>query len=112
MVINRSVEQYRELIDNLNDSDFNLVTTLDVLGKLGIKFSAELNDILPYTNDLRENAMQILNLIKSGEINDMNDLYGKSVIGGRINALVNIESKFSTEDNILNYLNAEGESQL
>ena len=111
MVINRSVPQYRDLIDNLDDSDFNLLTSLDVLSKLGIKFSAELNDILPYANDLRENAMQILNLIKSGEINDMADLYGKSVIGGRINTLVTIESKFSTEDNILNYLNAEGESQ-
>lgn len=112
MIINRKSDNYRELIDTLNDiPNFDILTSLNVLDQLGIEFSAELPQLIEYQASIREQAMQILNVMKAGEIEDLADLFGKNVIGGRLSTLISIESKFNSEDNVLSYLNAEGETQ-
>lgn len=112
MTINGDSQDYRDLIGALNaPRSFDLDKSLDVLSKLGITFSATKPELDRYKVSLREHAMQILSLIKSGEINTITDLYGGRVIGGRINDLLSIEARFTAEENILSYLNADGESQ-
>ena len=112
MIINRKSQTYRDLMGTLNDiPNFDILTSLNVLDELGIEFTTELPQLIEYQASIREQAMQILNVMKAGEIEDMSDLFGKNVIGGRLSTLISIESKFNSEDNVLSYLNAEGETQ-
>jgi hypothetical protein len=112
MTINRKSQTYLGLMNTLNDiPNFDILTSLNVLDELGIEFSAELPQLIEYQASIREQTMQILNVMKAGEIEDMSDLFGKNIIGGRLATLISIESKFNSEDNVLSYLNAEGETQ-
>jgi hypothetical protein len=114
LIIDRSSSDYLELIEDLKTMSGNdklPALVLNSLSKLGIEFSASLADLALYQQPLRENAMQILNLIKSGVIEDVVDIFGKNVIGGRINKLISIETEFNSEENILSYNNAEGQQQ-
>lgn len=114
LIIDRSSSDYFELMDDLKTMSGNdklPALVLNSLSKLGIEFSASLADLAPYQQPLRENAMQILNLVKSGVIEDVVDIFGKNVIGGRINKLISIETEFNSEENILSYNNAEGQQQ-
>jgi hypothetical protein len=114
LIIDRSSSDYLELMEDLKTMSGNdklPALVLNSLSKLGIEFSASLADLAPYQQPLRENAMQILNLVKSGVIEDVIDIFGKNVIGGRINKLISIETEFNSEENILSYNNAEGQQQ-
>jgi len=114
LIIDRTSSDYFELMEDLNtmsNNDRLPALVLNSLSKLGIDFSASLADLATHQQELRENAMQILNLIKSGVIEDVVDIFGKNVIGGRINKLISIETEFNSEENILSYNNAEGQQQ-
>lgn len=114
LIIDRTSSDYFELMEDLKTMSSNdklPALVLNSLSKLGIEFSASLADLANYQQPLRENAMQILNLIKSGVIEDVIDIFGKNVIGGRINKLISIETEFNSEENILSYNNAEGQQQ-
>ena len=114
LIIDRTSSDYFELMEDLNTMSSNdrlPALVLNSLSKLGIDFSASLADLATHQQELRENAMQILNLIKSGVIEDVVDIFGKNVIGGRINKLIGIETEFNSEENILSYNNAEGQQQ-
>jgi len=112
MMINRKSDDYIELMDTAkNRSSYDLATALNALSVLGIEFNASLNDLAPFENSIREQTLQILDVMKSGEIEDVADLFGRTIVGGRINTLIAIESKFNSEDNILSYNNAEGQQQ-
>lgn len=112
MMINRKSDDYIDLMDTAkNRSSYDLATALNALSSLGIEFNATLNDLAQFENSIREQTLQILDVMKSGEIEDIADLFGRNVVGGRINTLIAIESKFNSEDNILSYNNAEGQQQ-
>ena len=114
LIIDRNSSDYFELMEDLKTMSSNdklPALVLNSLSTLGIEFSASLADLALYQQPLRENAMQILNLIKSGVIEDVVDIFGKNVIGGRINKLISIETEFNSEENILSYNNAEGQQQ-
>ena len=114
LIIDRTSSDYFELMEDLKTMTSNdklPALVLNSLSKLGIDFSASLADLATHQQELRENAMQILNLIKSGVIEDVVDIFGKNVIGGRINKLISIETEFNSEENILSYNNAEGQQQ-
>lgn len=112
MMINRKSDDYIDLMDTAkNRSSYDLATALNTLSSLGIEFNATLNELAQFENSIREQTLQILDVMKSGEIDDIADLFGRNVVGGRINTLIAIESKFSSEDNILSYNNAEGQQQ-
>jgi hypothetical protein len=112
MMINRKSDDYLDLMDTArNRSSYDLATALNALSSLGIEFNATLNDLAQFEQSIREQTLQILDVMKSGEIEDIADLFGRNVVGGRINTLIAIESKFNSEDNILSYNNAEGQQQ-
>ena len=119
MVVNRSSGEFLDLmtyVDNPEqfdnaDKSVNMDTVLYVLDKLGMKFSANADDLSEYAMTMREQAVQILNVLFKDEITNVAELYAKDIIGGRINALLNIEAAFSSEENILTYLNGDGEMQ-
>lgn len=112
MVINRKGTDYSEMMATAkNRSSVDLATSLELLDMIGIKLSGTENDLAPYENSIREQALQIIDVIKAEEIEDVADLFGRNIVGGRINTLIAIESKFNSEDNILSYFNAEGEQQ-
>jgi hypothetical protein len=114
MVIDRSTDEYAGLVAVLNNvSDINLIVAQAILSRLGIEFTATTDDLIKNNQERKiiENAISILSLINSADINTINDLYGNQLVGGRMNALLDIESKYTSEDNILSYSTAEGESQ-
>jgi hypothetical protein len=112
MMINRKSDDYIDLMDEAKArSTYDLATALNALSILGIEFTATLNELAQFENSIREQTLQILDVMKSGEIDDIADLFGRNVVGGRINTLIAIESKYSSEDNILSYNNAEGQQQ-
>jgi hypothetical protein len=112
MMINRKSDDYIDLMDEAKArSTYDLATALNALSVLGIEFTADLNELAQFENSIREQTLQILDVMKSGEIDDIADLFGRNVVGGRINTLIAIESKYSSEDNILSYNNAEGQQQ-
>ena len=112
MIIDRSTQDYSDLVAVLNNvSDINLVVAQAILSRLGVEFSGSIEELAKNENTIKESAIVILNLINNGEINTINELYGNQLIGGRMNALLDIEAKFTSEDNILSYSTAEGEPQ-
>ena len=112
MIINRDSDLYNRVTSLLNNpSQIDIFQSQAALNLLGIKFNADTDELLPYENMLRENLIQILNLFKNGTLSNINDLYGNNIIGGRINELLNLQGVFNGEDNILSYLNAEGQAQ-
>ncbi len=112
MIINRSADTYRKIINKLDKrSSIDLKSSLEILNSLGINFTASQNEIEKHSNTLKAEAIHILEQIKAGTINTIAELYGNSIIGGRINNLLAIEARFTGEDNILSYRNADGEAQ-
>jgi hypothetical protein len=113
MVINRESKYLAdEFLAYLNfKSQIGLEDSLDILSKLGIEFSASLEDLQKYKGDLRTIAIILLELVNDGTVNGIKDLYNNQVVNQRINDLIDIEGKFSSEDNVLSYLNADGESE-
>jgi hypothetical protein len=112
MMINRKSDDYIDLMETAkNRSSYDLATALNALSSLGIEFNATLNELAQFEDSIREQTLQILDVMKSGEIEDIADLYGKNIVGGRIKTLITFETKFNSEDNILSYNNAEGQQQ-
>ena len=104
MVINRNTDLYNRLINVLNNSSkIDIFQGQAAFNLLGITFSADSDELLPYESTIRENLINILHLIKNGTINSINDIYGNKVIGGRINELLDLQALFTSEDNILSY---------
>lgn len=110
----------RYTVDQTSDDYFMLVDQKDAGGiepilegfrKLGIEFSASAQELTRYETTLREEYIQIVNQFENKTITDLEDLFAKNVIGGRIDALIGIETKFEGEDNVLSYYNADGEIQ-
>jgi hypothetical protein len=112
IILNRDSAEYKSFIGILNKpNELDLNTVLDALVKLGITFTASRADLKKHEKTLRENLVQIAGLVKSETVSSIQELYGTNTIGGRINTLLNIQSEFSGEENILSYINAKGESQ-
>lgn len=110
----------RYTVNQASDDYFMLVDYKDSVGiepilkgfsDLGIEFSASPAELTRYETTLREQYIQIVNQFENKTITDLEDLFAKDVIGGRIDALIGIESKFEGEDNVLSYYNADGEIQ-
>lgn len=112
MMINRDSKDYQSLVNPLNErSIFDFNKALNALGKLGIVFSAGKRDLNKYGTQIREDAIQILTLIRDDKINTIDELYGNNIVGGRINKLLSIEAGFTGESNLLSFLSAEGQPQ-
>ena len=112
MMINRKSDDYIDLMETAkNRSSYDLATALNALSSLGIEYNATLNELAQFKESIRQQTLQILDVMKSGEIEDLADLFGKNIIGGRIKTLITFETKFNSEDNILSYNNAEGQQQ-
>ena len=114
MIIDRSSEDYSDLMDNLNvirKNDKVIAPVLQALSALGIEYTASMNDLGRFLQSMREDTIQILDLIDKQVIDDVADLFGRNIAGGRINSLVAIETRFNSEDNVLSYNNAEGQQQ-
>ena len=114
MVVSKSSQDFFQLLDLLEDSRsnrFGMQEALYVLGKLGIRFSADASVLESKTPTIRTEAIQILNALEREDIKTVDDIYGNNVIGGRINTLLSVEAQYNTEDNILSYLNSDGEMQ-
>lgn len=111
-IFNRNGSDYKFLMDALNNkAKLDLDKAVDVLNKLGITFTSNKQQLNKYAAEIRENTIQILGLLQSGVINNVSDLYGSSKVNGRIDKFLALESRFTGEDNILSYLNSDGESQ-
>lgn len=116
MVFDRSTRQFKKLVALAsNRRMFGLAEALEVLESLGITFSGTESQLLEYEQPITENALQILDLIRKQDgkqdVNSVAEIYGTQKIGGRINKLLSIEARFTSEDNMLTYLNADGEQQ-
>lgn len=114
MIIDRNSSDYSDLMDSLKTirrSDKVLAPVLQALSKLGIEYTASMNDLAKFLGGIRENTIQILELIEKEVIDDVADLFSRNIAGGRINSLISIESRFNSEDNVLSYNNAEGQQQ-
>ncbi len=107
--VNQASDDYFMLVD-YKDS-VGLEPVLEGFRKLGIEFSATTTELSRYETTLREQYIQIVNRFEDKTITDLEDLFAKDVIGGRIDTLIGIESKFEGEDNVLSYYNADGEIQ-
>jgi hypothetical protein len=112
MEINRDTDEYKDLMKMLDrKNSFSTEDAQLALRKLGITFTGTPAQMDKYGSVIREDAIQILEQLKAGSLNSISDIYGSNKIGGRINRLLSIEAGFSGEDNILNYINANGETQ-
>lgn len=118
MFINRFSSDFIELMQYQDDpsmfgdsKNVNMTAVLNVLGKMGIRFSADEEELEEYAVTMREIAVQIVNLIFENKIESVADLYENNIIQERIKTLAAIENRFNSEDNILTYLNGEGEMQ-
>ena len=110
MVIDRTNNDYADLVHMLN-KPIHLIESLFILQHFGITLSADIDDLVNLSPDIKDHATAILELVRNGEINSVGDLYSNQVIGGRINDLLSMEARFTSEDNVLTYLNAKGEQQ-
>jgi hypothetical protein len=115
LVINRTSDEFFELMEyyQLSKSNsYSLLDALSVLNYFGIKFSAPNDQLEQYSAQIREDSIQILNsAVFRDDIKTASDIFGNDVIGGRVNKLVDLEMTFNTEDNVLSYLNADGQPQ-
>jgi hypothetical protein len=107
--VNQASDDYFMLVD-YKDS-VGIEPILEGFRKLGIEFSASPAELTRYETTLREQYIQIVNQFENKTITDLEDLFAKDVIGGRIDTLIGIESRFEGEDNVLSYYNADGEIQ-
>lgn len=115
LFINRTSDQFFELqsFHDLSKSNaYTLLDALSVLSYFGIEFSATPEQLEQYAAQIREDSIQILNsAVFRDDIKTASDIFGNDVIGGRVNKLIDLELTFNTEDNVLSYLNAEGQPQ-
>jgi hypothetical protein len=115
LFINRISDEFFELqgfYELSKSSKYSLLDAMSVLSYFGVKFSASLEELEKHKAQIREDSIQILNsAVYRDDIKTAADIYGNDVIGGRINKLIDIEMLYNTEDNILSYLNADGEPQ-
>lgn len=126
MTINRSSDRLLKLLADKDAEETTLLSALDMLDALGIRFSATLEELsepipgmsISPARTIIENARQIYNVIskgiKSDSNFDINTIFARDkqgLVTGRINDLSGIEAQYSSEENILSFLNGEGESQ-
>lgn len=90
------------------------LTELEALRKLGIQFTRPDMDLI-YDHEaikvIEDSYSGITYAFKQGLINTYDDLFGKQVVNGPMNALLAIELNNTSEDNALSYQNAEGRQQ-
>jgi hypothetical protein len=112
LLIDRDSTDYRTLLRLLNNpSAIDLEISLGVLDIFGIEFSGSDEEIESNEADIIISAKSILTALKKGEINSASDIYSGQTVGGPMNKLLEIETEFSSEDNVLSYVNADGEQQ-
>jgi hypothetical protein len=112
LLIDRESRDYRVLISLLrNPTAIDLGIALGVLDTLGIELSGSDEEIESNEGDIIDAAKGILTAMNKGELNSVSDMYNGQVIGERINKLLEIETEFSSENNVLSYRNADGEQQ-
>jgi hypothetical protein len=110
IVFDRSTKEFSNLMSYLNRR-IELGDAIDIFKKIGIEFSGSLEVLDESSTMLKENAKFILGLIRDGEINRISDIYYSDKVEKRVKQLLELESKFTSDDNILTYLNADGEPQ-
>jgi len=115
LFINKTSDEFFELQDFYElskSSAYTLLDALSVLNYFGIQFSASPEQLESFAAQIREDSIQILNsAVYRDDIKTASEIFGNEVIGGRINKLINLEMSFNTEDNVLSYLNADGQPQ-
>lgn len=115
LFINRTSDEFFELQDFYElskSSAYTLLDSLSVLNYFGIEFSASPEELENFAAQIREDSIQILNsAVYRDDIKTASDIFGNEVIGGRVNKLIDLEMSFNTEDNVLSYLNADGQPQ-
>lgn len=121
IVLNRYSDQFIELQSQKRTMANTLPFALSVLESLGITFAATEEDLgkdLPSgvspKNTIIDNALSIFEVIEKGEITNINNIYSRGSEGkitGRINDLASIAIEYTADDNLLSYLNGDGEMQ-
>ena len=86
---------------------------LNILGLLGIKFSAPLSELMKHINVINDSYVAIMDQLLSTKnpIVSLDQLLKTDRVSSRINRLVEIEADYTSEDNVLMHTNAKGESQ-
>ena len=112
LVIDRDSRDFRVLMSLLrNPSAIDLGIALGVLDILGIELSGSDQEIESNEGEIIDAAKGILTAMNKGELNSIADMYSGQTVGTRINTLLEIETEFSSENNVLSYRNADGEQQ-
>jgi hypothetical protein len=81
------------------------------LKHLGINFTASEEDLKKDRETIEQAYIAIKDKIMDGSIRTMDDLYNGNIVGGRINALIAVEAKYTSQDNVLMHYTASGEPQ-
>lgn len=89
------------------------VAAINALSVLGITFSKNIKSLIESgeAKEIAEAYSSIISVFKKGEINTFDDLFGKQIVNGPINRLIEIELKATAEDTILSHQTAAGKSQ-
>lgn len=84
---------------------------IDILSQFGVKFSATNEELKKHKVIINRSYSAIREKIMDGSINTMQDLYGRNIVNKAITDLVEIQSLYSSEDNVLMHFTAEGKPQ-
>src|SRR5690606_4428023 len=88
-----------------------VVAGIKALEKLGIKFSATPEEVIKVGKGFNDAFSSIYQQLSKGNITTFDDLFGKQIVNGPINKLLEIELKFTADDTILSHQTAEGKTQ-
>lgn len=86
-------------------------TVLESLALLGINFSGSNKSLGLYESEIIDAFSAIRSKINDGTITTIDQLYGKTIVNGPIQNLLQIEVWTTPEENVLVHKNAEGENQ-
>lgn len=94
---------------SMSRPSFNQV--IEILGQLGMQFTASNEELKKHKVLINQAFASIREKIADGTINTMEELYGRNIVNKAISDLVNIETEYSPEDNVLMHYTADGMPQ-
>jgi hypothetical protein len=106
IILDRTSGEYAQA---MGATDF--ASVLDALDIMGIKFTASNKALQSFEAEIMDAYSAIRSKITDESINTIDQLFGRSIVNGPIQTLLNIEVATTPEENVLVHKNAEGENQ-